>query len=238
MSPFARSIMEVLERIEYRRCENGEDLEEVYRLRYKAFHSHGLLDTIAEQKLVDHLDSAPNCYCYGVFIDGELVSTVRMHHLTEATPFAPIMTVFGDLLMPRLAAGETFIDPSRLATDPDLPSAISRALPYVTLRLPVIALGYFDCTSCVAMIRAEHTAFYNRVFGAVPVAIPRLYPPFTMPIYFYESNCALNMQKTLDRFPFFKSTAAERRMMFATPPKGDPLPLTILPTAKYLRDAA
>ncbi|TGV62102.1 hypothetical protein EN803_37860, partial [Mesorhizobium sp. M2D.F.Ca.ET.160.01.1.1] len=89
-SLFARNVLDVLERVEYRRCESGEDLEAVYRLRYKAFHAHGLLDTIVEQKLSDHLDEARNCYCFGVFMDGELVSTVRLHHITGETPEAPI----------------------------------------------------------------------------------------------------------------------------------------------------
>ena len=236
-SAFARSVLDVLEKIEYRRCESGEDLEAVYRLRYKAFRTHGLLDTVAGQTLSDHLDEAANCYCFGVFMNGELVSTVRLHHLTATTPLAPIMTVFGDRLLPRLARGETFIDPSRLAIDPQM-SPLNRALPYVTLRLAVIANAYFDATSCVSMIREEHTAFYHRVFGSVQVGEPRLYPPFTMPIYFYESVCALNMAPTLRRFPFFNSTALERRMLFARAPRGEPAPLTILPTAKYFSHAA
>ncbi|MGP2491489.1 N-acyl amino acid synthase FeeM domain-containing protein [Mesorhizobium sp. PUT5] len=236
-SAFARNIMDVLERVEYRRCESGEDLEAVFRLRYKAFHTHGLLDTIAEQKLSDHLDDAANCYCFGVFMDGDLVSTVRLHHLTAATPLAPIMTVFGDRLLPRLARGQTFIDPSRLAIDPQM-SALNRALPYVTLRLAVIANTYFNATSCISMIREEHTAFYHRIFGSVQVGEPRLYPPFTMPIYFYESVCAQNMAPTLERFPFFHSTATERRMLFAKARHGEPAPLTILPTAKYFSAAA
>lgn len=237
VSSFARNVMELLEKVEYRRCESGEDLEAVYRLRYEAFHTHGLLDTIVEQKLVDHLDQASNCYCFGVFIDGELASTVRVHYLSHETPQAPIMTVFGDRLLPRLARGETFIDPSRLAIDPAL-SGSMRALPYVTLRLAVVANTFFDATSCISMIRGEHTAFYNRIFGSVQVGDPRLYPPFTMPIYFYESNCSRNMEPTLERFPFFRSTALERRMLFAKTPQGELSPLTILPTAKYFLDAA
>ena len=39
-------------------------------------------------------------------------------------------------------------------------------------------------------------------------------------------------------FPFFKSTPVEQRMLFAKPAKGELAPLTILPTAKYFRDAA
>ncbi len=238
LSAFSRGVMEMLERIEYRRCETGEDLEAAYRLRYRAYHEHGLLDAIIDGKLVDHLDETPNCYCFGIFMDGELISTVRLHHLTHAMPISPAMTVFGDRLMPRLAAGETFIDPSRLAIDPDLSSSANRSLPYATLRLAVMANEYFGATGCVSMIRAEHAAFYARIFGSAAVGTPRIYPPFTFPAFLYESRCADNLQPTLERFPFFRSTAGERRMMFAKPEMGELSPLTILPTAKYFLNAA
>ncbi|TIU61115.1 MAG: hypothetical protein E5W25_29540, partial [Mesorhizobium sp.] len=35
MSSFARNVSAMLERTEYRRCDKGEDLEDIYRLRYK-----------------------------------------------------------------------------------------------------------------------------------------------------------------------------------------------------------
>jgi hypothetical protein len=238
MSAFSRNVMAMLERVEYRRCETGEDLEAIYRLRYDSFRAHGLLLSEApDHQMSDELDEAPNCYRFGVFLDNVLVSTVRLHHLTAETPFAPIMTVFGDILRPRLQRGETFIDPSRLAIDPEL-AATNRALPYLTLRLAVIANAYFDTTSCVSMIREEHTAFYSRVFGSVPVCPPRLYPPFTMPIYFYESRCDTNMESTVRRYPFFGSTQTEQRLLFATPSVGEPATLTVLPTARYARLAA
>src|SRR5690606_32580367 len=154
-------------------------------------------------------------------------------HLTHAVPVSPVMTVFGDRLMPRLAAGETFIDPSRLAVDPELSSSTNRLLPYATLRLAVMANEYFQATSCVSMIRAEHAAFYNRIFGSAAVGTPRIYPPFTFPAFLYESRCDENLVKTLERFPFFRSTGVERRMMFAKPAPGELAPLTVLPTAKY-----
>lgn len=237
-SPFSRSVMDLLDRIEYRRCETGEDLEAVYRLRYKAYREHGLLDTIVDGKLVDHLDETANCYCFGIFLEGQLAATVRLHHLSHAVPVSPVMTVFGDRLMPRMAAGETFIDPSRLAVDTELSTSSNRLLPYATLRLAVMANEYFSATSCVSMIRAEHAAFYQRIFGSVAVGAPRTYPPFTFPAFLYESRCEDNLGKTLTRFPFFHSTQVERRMMFAKPVRGELAPLTILPTAKYWKQAA
>jgi len=237
VSSFARSVLSLLERVEYRVCDKGEDLEAIYRLRYKAFHAHGLVTESRQQVMSDKLDETPNCYRFGVFIDGELASTVRIHHLSWAHPLSPAMTVFDDLLKPRLQRGETFIDPSRLAADPDLASTL-RALPYVTLRLAVVACDHFAATSCISMIREEHTAFYQRVFSSAQVGHARSYPPFTVPIMLYESNCALNRDPCVQRFPFFDSTAFEQRLLFQRPRRGEPAPLTILPTAKYSLAAA
>jgi hypothetical protein len=234
---FAGKVQELLERTEYRRCESGEDLEAIYRLRYKAYKLHDFIQESSDQMVTDDLDEAPNCYRFGVFIDGDLVSTVRIHHITQAEPYGPVMKVFGDTLMPRLARGDSFINPTLFAGEPHYRSPL-RALPYLTLRLGLLASVYFDATSCVGVVRDEHTAFYRRVFGAVQVGEPRAYPPFSVPVVLYDANCAANREGILKRFPFFKSTPVEQRMLFAKPAKGELPPLTVLPTAKYYRDAA
>lgn len=227
----------LLERTEYRRCDSGEDLEQIYRLRYKAYKMHDFIPESADQLVKDELDEAPNCYKFGVFIDGELASTVRIHHMTREEPFGPIMRTFGDVLRPRLARGESFINPTMFAGEPHYRSTI-RALPYLTLRLGLVASVHFDATSCVGVIRDEHTAFYRRVFGAVQVGEPRAYPPISVPLMLYDANCEANREGILKRFPFFKSSPVEQRLLFSHPKRGELLPLTILPTAKYYRDAA
>lgn len=236
-SAFDRNVSALLERVEYRRCDTGEDLEAIYALRYKAYRAHDLVPEASEHLFYDKLDDAPNCYRFGVFLDGQLASTVRIHHLTRVNPFSPAMSVFDDVLRPRMLRGETFIDPSRLAADPDLGSTY-RALPYVTLRLAIAALNFFDSTSCLFMIRDEHQAFYKRTFAATQVAAPRPYASVNVLGILYESKCDENMAKTIKRFPFFHSTPLEQRLLFAKPHVGELAPLTIHPTAKYYRDAA
>ncbi|WP_312798273.1 N-acyl amino acid synthase FeeM domain-containing protein [Tianweitania sp.] len=234
---FARNVLTLLERVEYRRCNSGEDLEAIYKLRYRAYRTHGIVSESPMQAMKDDLDDAPNCHRFGVFIDGQLASTIRVHHLHAAEPYAPAMTVFGDVLGPRLARGDSFIDPSRLAADPAL-IRLYRPLPYLTLRLAVTGAAYFNTTSCLSMVRDEHTAFYQRIFNSVRIAEPRDYASVTVQGILFESRCDKNMENTLRRFPFFRSTAAERRMLFARPGPGELAPLTILPTAKYYRPAA
>jgi hypothetical protein len=236
-SSFASKVAELLEHTEYRRCESGEDIEAIYRLRYKAYRLHGFVEESADQIVTDDLDDAPNCYRFGVFIDGELVGTVRIHHISQAEPYGPVMKTFGDILRPRLERGENFINPTMLAAEPHYRSPF-QALPYLMLRLGLVASVYFDATACIGVIREEHTAFYRRIFGAIQAGEPRSYPPISVPVVLYDANCAANRQPILKRFPFFKSTPVEQRMLFAKPAKGELAPLTILPTAKYYRDAA
>ena len=237
ISGFARNVSRLLETIEYRRCESGEDLEAIYQLRYKAYRLYGFVPRLANRMVSDEVDDAVNCYRYGVFIDNRLVSTLRLHHITPQEPFGPVMTVFDDILGPRLDRGETFVNPSQFAADPEWTN-VHRTLPYVTLRLAVMSNEYFKSTSCVCMIRDEHTAFYRRIFGSEQVGAARVYQPISVPLMLFDSDCATNLARTIDRFPFFKSTPLEQRMMFARPPRGELSPLTVLPTAKYLLDTA
>jgi hypothetical protein len=233
---FADNVARLLERVEYRRCDSGEDLEAIYRLRYKAYRNHGTVPETADRITTDRYDDSPNCHRFGVWIDDELVSTVRLHHLTRETPQSSVMDIFGDALMPRLARGETFVNPTMFAADP-FSATIYRALPYVTLRLAVVANRHFDTTSTICVIRNDHTAFYKRIFGAVQVGEPRPHPSFTVDVMLYESDCATNLEPTLERFPFFRSTPTERRLLFGRPAQGQG-PLTILPSGRYLKRAA
>ncbi len=236
-SGFTRGVEQVLERTEYRRCDRGEDYEDICRLRYRAYRSHGFVAETPDQVTSDSMDDLPNCYRFGVFIDGELVSTVRVHHITREQPWGPAMTAFGDILGPRLERGESFINPSLLAADPEL-SQSSRYIPFITLRLGIAANAYFDADHCLVLIRKEHTAFYKRVFLADPVGEPKTYPPFTVPVWLYGMDCAEKTQTLYKRFPFFRSTPTEQRLLFGRQQAQEPAPLTILPTAKYLRIAA
>ena len=236
-SAFARGVIEALDRVEYRLCDRGEDLEAIYRLRYNSYLQAGMVKPDASHMVHDRFDDLPNSYRFGVFVEGELASTIRIHFASARMPISPSTEVFSDVLGQRVAAGESFVDPSRFAADPEL-SASLRCLPYITLRLAVVACNHFDATSCLTAIKEEHASFYHRIFRSKQVAPPRTYPGLTVPVHLYESRCADNMQVTLDRFPFFYSTRFEQRMLFNRTPRGELAPLTSLPTAKYFSDAA
>src|SRR4051794_448835 len=79
VSSFTQSVLNVLDHVEYRYCDGGEDLEAIYRLRYESYLKAGLLRPNTARIVRDSFDDLPNSYRYGVFYDGRLVSTIRLH---------------------------------------------------------------------------------------------------------------------------------------------------------------
>ena len=235
--PFSRTVVSIMDRVEYRLCESGEDLEAIYRLRYDSYLQAGMLKANALRMVTDRFDDLPNSFRFAVFFEGHLVSTLRLHYVSAKYPLSPSTEVFSDVLAPRLAAGETFVDPSRFAADSEWAASL-RVLPYVTLRLAMVASRFFQPDACLTAIKEEHAGFYKRVFDAEAVVEARTYPGLTVPVYLYQSRTPAAVDQAEQRFPFFKSTPLEQRMLFQRPKQKELGPLTILPSARYLLDAA
>jgi hypothetical protein len=237
MNAFARNVLQVMDHVEYRLCADREDMEDIYRLRYRSYLAADMIKANALRMVEDEFDDLPNTYCYGVYYYDNLVSTVRLHHVTSALPYSPSVKVFGDILEPRLAAGESFVDPSRFAVDTQW-SANLRVFPHITLRLALISTYFFQPTSCLTAIKEEHAAFYRRMFLATPLVRGRVYPGLTCPVDLWESKYPFCADQGAKRFAFFRSTPLERRMLFTKPGDGYRAPLTIVPSTKFLSRAA
>ena len=238
VNAFTRNVFSVLERTEYRRVESGEDLESIYRLRYKSYRLNDLVPENAEGTVHDAFDDLPNCHRFGVYIDGNLVSTLRLHDVSRRTPWSPSMSVYPDVLMPRLLMGDRFVEPSRFAADPEW-SRLYPQIPYLTLRLAGMACFHFNAPYCISMIREDHAAFYKRVYRSRPIGDARPYEGvINCFALLYQADVLAIQDETFARFPFFWSSPVEQRLLFGTTRKGDPAPLTVLPTAKYMRKAA
>src|SRR5690606_14908614 len=143
MTAFTRSVYDVLSRTEYRRCDKGEDPEDIYRLRYKSYRRHGVGLDMESGTMHDDLHETDNVYRLGVYIDQQLGSPMNTHHLSAKHREGPSTQAFGDIVNPMIDAGDTFIDPSRFAADPDW-SRIYPQIPYITLRLAGMACFYFN----------------------------------------------------------------------------------------------
>ena len=203
----------LLDRVHYRLIETAAERDQVASLRYKAYLHGGLIGPSEAQRVYDPYDDAPNAWTFGIYIDRELCSSVRLHVLTPEFRMSHTSDLFGDVLHPRLDRGEVFVDPSRLAADPEKAGRFPE-LPYLTVRLGYMACEYFNADTGLALVRAEHQAFYRRVFLQETIAGPRPIPIIRQEVALMACDFRAVREKVAARFPIMRSTHAERQRLF------------------------
>ena len=219
VSRFSGALLDILDRVEYRRVTPGEQFDPVYRLRYEAYRREGFVPANGEGLIRDEFDDLPNAHSYGIYIDGALVSSLRFHLITPDYRTAPSYSVFTDVLDPLLDDGATFIDPGRFTADYEASLAYP-ALPFLTLRIAVMASAYHSVRYCLSSVRPEHAAFYRRVFNSARLADSRYYHGLSFPMELWASHVPVEYPRLLRRYPFFMSTEDERQKLFAQAPEG------------------
>jgi hypothetical protein len=209
--PLERKI-EVLDQVDYRLAETEEERDEIYRLRYRAYLNEGAIDPNRDRRITDRFDDLPNSWIFGVYLDGMLASSLRISVASPEWPDTPSVSVFPEILRPELANGRVMVDPTRFVADPVRAKRIPE-LPYMTLRLAYVACEYFHADLGLASVRAEHQAFYKRVFLHT-ISPPRDYPTLTKPICLMAIDFPNMREKVFSRYPFLRSSYFERRMLF------------------------
>ncbi len=208
---FARGV-ELLDHVDYQLVETEAERDEIYRLRYRAYLQEGAIVPNPEHKISDRFDDLPNSWIFGVYLDGDLVSSLRISVASPEQPVTPSVEVFPELLKPELAKGKVMVDPTRFVAEPARARRFPE-LPYMTLRLAYVACQYFNADIGLASVRAEHQAFYRRIFMH-PLAPPRDYPGLTKPISLLAIDFPAQRDKIFARFPHLRSSYFERRMLF------------------------
>jgi hypothetical protein len=203
----------LFDRVDYRLIETPEDKDCLYLMRYRAYLHGGLILPSESQRVSDRYDDAPNAWTFGIYVDGELCSSLRLHVLTPEWRMSYATELFGDILHPRLDQGEVFIDPARFVADPEKAQRFPE-LPYLTVRLAYLACEHFNADTGLALVRAEHQAFYRRVFLNETIAEPRSFPNVTKKVALMASDFRTVREPVLARFPIMRSSAFERRMLF------------------------
>lgn len=212
-SQFAGTLVDLLDRVDYRRVDQSVLLDPVYKLRYAAYRRENFVPVNSDETVRDEFDDAANSWCFGVHVDGRLISSLRIHYLTPENRSSPSYFVFPDVLDPLLDQGMTFVDPSRFSADHEASLAYP-ALPFLTLRIAVMATRYFSSDYGLHCVRPEHGAFYKRVLSSQLMAPVRFYHGLTFPMQLWGTEAKKVYAKTIRRYPFFDSTAEERTELF------------------------
>jgi N-acyl-L-homoserine lactone synthetase len=211
---------EVLDRVDYRLVQTDDEKDEIYRLRYRAYLNEGAIEANRDQRTTDRFDDLPNTWIFGIYIEGMLASSIRISVASPDVPTSPSVDVFSDLLKPQLDRGKVIVDPTRFVADPDRAKRFPE-LPYVTVRLGYVACGYFNADIGLATVRAEHRAFYRRVFLQEPLCEPRMFPGLLKPVGLMAADYPAIRERVFRRFPFMRSSTFERRKLFERNAEGE-----------------
>lgn len=223
-------MLDLMDDIEYRRVVSREDLEDIGRLRQRSYRAYGIMHR--DSPIIDDLDRHSHARVFAIHHRGELVSTIRLHHVTSEHRCGTSYELFPDVLGPLLDQGMSFIDSVRHASDPDLLSELP--VPFLTLRLVAMACHYFKASYTLAPVKRSHAALYRRAFGATQFAEERQHPDFSVPfVLFASSYSQLYDSIMFSRYPFFQSLPRERELLYAPLSQLETTPLTIRPTARY-----
>src|SRR5260370_21625896 len=124
----------LLDHVDYSLAETPAEKEEIYRLRYRAYLREGAILPSESQRLSDKYDDAPNAWTFGVYLQGELCSSIRVSVLTSEWRMSPSVELVGDLLHPELDKGPGLIGPTRFVAHAEKAKRFPE-LPYATVRL-------------------------------------------------------------------------------------------------------
>jgi hypothetical protein len=218
-SRFADRVARLLERVEYRRADSPGDRSAIYRLRHDAYVRSGTIEPKSSGMFHDAMDETDNAWLIGVFIDGELASALRLHISASLSAALPTLTPFSDVLEPLLRAGNLIIDVTRFVAKLEFSQAYSE-IPYLTLRPAFIAEDFLRADFIIAACRAEHQAFYQRMFGGVSWSAPRTYPLLKRPMALVGHPCDSLRENVYSRYPFYRSTAREQQSLFSRSSNG------------------
>jgi hypothetical protein len=222
----------LLHHVDYRLAETEAEKEAIYRLRYRAYLHEGAIEPRADQRLADRFDDLPNSWVFGIYLDDELTSSIRISVATPDNDDTPAVDAFRDLLEPELARGKVIVDPNRFVADPERRTKYPE-LPYLTVRLAYVACTHFRADIGTATVRKEHQAFYRRVFLHKALCPPRPYPTLTKPLCLMVVDYPTMCEKVFHRYPLFRSSAFERRMLFER--GGEHSPVIDLPQFPFER---
>lgn len=112
-----------------------------------------------------------------------------------------------------LDAGKSLVDPNRFVVDPELGEKLPH-LPYMAIRLVVLAAIYFSADYGISTPRPAHYAFYRRLMNAKPLSPPRPFPGLRKPVGLLIADTGAAIAYTKLRFPFMAPRPGEPEAVF------------------------
>lgn len=203
--------------VEFRRIRAEEDYRQVIDLRRRAYGERDMLASGMVPPSFDKYDLLENTQCFGLFLEGSLVSSMRLHHMCASTPWGPSLEMFPDSpLKHEIFESRGLIEGARFCIGMEPVSVPRNVLRFLTLRLVFMAAQHFHASYNISVTRVEHGSFYRRYFGSErwDEATTTL-SWFKHPLALFSCDMDRNEALIETRMPFMKSSFEERAALFS-----------------------
>lgn len=210
---FCDRVASLLANIDCKPARSGNQREEIFRLRCAAGVRAEAVAPPSSLSFWDRYDYAGNVHLLGLYIDDELASSVRLHIAAGSQQLLPSLGLFADMLQPKLDDGQVIIDCTRFVVDEHL-CRVYRELPYATLQFCMLAAEHFNAKYLITTASPAHEAFYRRAFSYKAASAPRRHPDLASSVRLMTLHYPTAADSLRRRYPFFRSTAAERQRLF------------------------
>ncbi len=160
--------------VEIVRAKTEGDFRAIGHLRYRCYRAEGLIDADEEQVFLDEFDYAPGARTYGVYVDGAIVSSIRLHILRGEEDRSATFEAFSDIISPMLGSGMTIVDGARFVVDPTIGEK-RLSVAWQTLKICLRVADEINADFGVAAVRLAQVHLYEKIYNFSQMAEPREY---------------------------------------------------------------
>jgi hypothetical protein len=226
--------LDFLDDVSYRLMVTENDLDQVFRMRHDAYKAANHIMGNETGIWTDEADTCPSASLVGVYVDGDLAASVRLHRLTNLDAQSTAVAVFPGELQEKFEQGFTCSDTNRLSCDIGFLKKF-KALPLATIRVTGLHAFHFGCSYALAAVRNQHEPFYKRVLGAKRCneGDGVLFQGTTMVLNLLAASMDDMRYRCYTSQQYFLSTKEERSALFDGVPGQE-----ILPTARNVIEGA
>ncbi len=214
----ARSVIDFLDHVSYKRMTSEADLDQIFKLRHDNYKAVGHFDGTNDGRYSDELDYAPSVENIGIYVDGTLMGSVRLHVLNRELRKSCAMEIYDHVLNPKLDSGLVMIDTSRFCCDFSKGSRYN-ALPLAAIRVPGLLAVQKHAHYTLATVTAPHVPFYKRVLESKDWFDGGIqYPGLTAVVHLLAADMKDITRLAYANRQYLWSTLAEREALFGDHP--------------------
>jgi len=187
-------------------------LEDVARFRYACYRGSDMIEPNPSEMMTDAGDHADNAYLFSVQLGGSLVGTIRIHHVSAFDDFSETRKEYAKVIDPLLRTGDSYVEPARLAVDPNV-RAERPEMKYVLMLVLYAHAALVGARYMLFGVRREHVLYYRRIWGFKQIFVAKEYEGIKQRVALMGIDYEEDRERVKQKLQFLKLEAEARQLI-------------------------